>query len=217
MNSRVRTSSARRDSASPAGVAVKTADEAAAAFDQLGGKLAVVKAQIHAGGRGKGTIKDNERNAASQLVKTPTKTRQRVAEALLGKRTGHDPNRPRREDWSSRCSSKKAATSIAEFYLGIVVDRALRPAGADGLQRRRHEHRRGRRGDARADLHGATSTPPTACSRIQVRKLCHEARHHRRQRSLGREVHEGRSASCSSTSIAAWSKSTRWSSPRRAT
>ena len=43
-----------------AGVAVleghvaETPDEAAKAFETLGGKVAVVKAQIHAGGRGKG-------------------------------------------------------------------------------------------------------------------------------------------------------------------
>jgi succinyl-CoA synthetase beta subunit len=43
----------------PEGIAVKTADEAADAFRRLGGKIAVVKAQIHAGGRGKGAIKTN--------------------------------------------------------------------------------------------------------------------------------------------------------------
>ncbi|MCG9015141.1 ATP-grasp domain-containing protein, partial [Laribacter hongkongensis] len=35
------------------GILASNADEAAAAFDQLGGKFAVVKAQVHAGGRGK--------------------------------------------------------------------------------------------------------------------------------------------------------------------
>ena len=35
------------------GVLAKTPEEAAAAFDQLGGKFAVIKAQVHAGGRGK--------------------------------------------------------------------------------------------------------------------------------------------------------------------
>ena len=68
----------------PAGVAAKTADEAAAAFDQLGGKLAVVKAQIHAGGRGKGTIKGNESQRGVELVKTREDAK-RVAAALLGK------------------------------------------------------------------------------------------------------------------------------------
>jgi len=47
-----------------AGVAVlkgkvaTTPDEVAAAFKELGGPLAVVKSQIHAGGRGKGRFKE---------------------------------------------------------------------------------------------------------------------------------------------------------------
>ncbi len=38
----------------PRGVACFSVDEAVAAAQQLGGKVWVVKAQIHAGGRGKG-------------------------------------------------------------------------------------------------------------------------------------------------------------------
>ena len=38
----------------PKGIVAHSPDEAAAAFRTLGGPLAVVKAQIHAGGRGKG-------------------------------------------------------------------------------------------------------------------------------------------------------------------
>src|SRR2546421_10965833 len=37
----------------PKGIPCKTPEEAAKAFTDLGGTLAVVKAQIHAGGRGK--------------------------------------------------------------------------------------------------------------------------------------------------------------------
>ena len=36
------------------GIVARTPEEASAAFTQLGGSIAVVKAQIHAGGRGKG-------------------------------------------------------------------------------------------------------------------------------------------------------------------
>ena len=35
------------------GILATNADEAVAAFEQLGGKFAVMKAQVHAGGRGK--------------------------------------------------------------------------------------------------------------------------------------------------------------------
>ena len=38
----------------PRGIVARTAEEAAAAFEELGGELAVVKSQIHAGGRGPG-------------------------------------------------------------------------------------------------------------------------------------------------------------------
>ncbi len=38
----------------PDGIVISKPDEAAAAYDQLGGGLIVVKAQVHAGGRGKG-------------------------------------------------------------------------------------------------------------------------------------------------------------------
>ena len=43
----------------PEGIVCKTPDEAAAAFTKLGGSIAVVKSQIHAGGRGKGRFKDS--------------------------------------------------------------------------------------------------------------------------------------------------------------
>ena len=54
--------------ATPDNIVVGSAAEASAAFTKLGGPLAVVKAQIHAGGRGKGTIKDN-----SNYVSTPNR------------------------------------------------------------------------------------------------------------------------------------------------
>src|SRR5262249_23711714 len=60
----------------PRGVAVDTPAQAARAFRDRGGGLAVVKAQIHAGGRGKaGGVK---------LVRTADEAR-KVAQNLLGK------------------------------------------------------------------------------------------------------------------------------------
>src|SRR6187399_2444644 len=56
--------------ATPDNIVATTPDEASAAFTKLGGPLAVVKAQIHAGGRGKGTIKDNSKQHGVQLVKS---------------------------------------------------------------------------------------------------------------------------------------------------
>src|SRR2546422_6431855 len=43
----------------PRGIVVSSAAEALQAFDQFGGGPVVLKAQIHAGGRGKGRFKDS--------------------------------------------------------------------------------------------------------------------------------------------------------------
>src|SRR6185436_1978916 len=75
-----------------AGVAVlrgevaSTPKEAAQIFSNVLGSpaLAVVKAQIHAGGRGKGTIRDNAKQRGVQLVRSADQAAD-VAAALLGK------------------------------------------------------------------------------------------------------------------------------------
>jgi succinyl-CoA synthetase beta subunit len=106
----------------PAGIAARSADEAAAAFDQLGGKLAVVKAQIHAGGRGKGTIKDNPQQRGVELVRSREEA-SRVAGALLGKelvtvQTGPQGKKVQQLLVEAGCEIAR------ELYLGIVVDRS---------------------------------------------------------------------------------------------
>jgi succinyl-CoA synthetase beta subunit len=106
----------------PQSIAVGTADEAAAAYKKLGGPLAVVKAQIHAGGRGKGTIKDNPKQHGVQLVRSAEEAA-KVADNLLGHKlvtlqTGPDGQTVRR-------MLVEAGLEIArELYLGIVIDRA---------------------------------------------------------------------------------------------
>ena len=57
------------------GHAARSPQEAVDAFNKLGGSLAVVKAQIHAGGRGKGSIIDN---ASQKGVKKQRKLRSQV-------------------------------------------------------------------------------------------------------------------------------------------
>jgi succinyl-CoA synthetase beta subunit len=106
----------------PAGVVARTPDEAAAAFDQLGGKIAVVKAQIHAGGRGKGTIKSNPQQRGVQLVKSRDEAKT-VAANLLGKelvtiQTGPEGKAVQQVLVEAGCDIGR------ELYLGIVVDRA---------------------------------------------------------------------------------------------
>ena len=54
----------------PDGIVVSTAAEAAKAYDALGGGLIVVKAQVHAGGRGKGVAAgpDDDRALALDIA-----------------------------------------------------------------------------------------------------------------------------------------------------
>ncbi len=106
----------------PRGTVARTPDEAAAAFTQLGGPLAVVKAQIHAGGRGKGTIKENPKQHGVQLVKSAAEAKT-VAAALLGNhlvtiQTGPPGQVVRQVLVEEGCDIAR------ELYLGIVVDRA---------------------------------------------------------------------------------------------
>ncbi|HEV7224311.1 MAG TPA: ATP-grasp domain-containing protein, partial [Pirellulales bacterium] len=106
----------------PRGVVARTADEAGDAFRELGGKLAVVKAQIHAGGRGKGTVKTNPAQHGVQLVKSADEA-SKVAAALLGQslvtiQTGPEGQTVRQVLVEEGCDIAR------ELYLGIVVDRA---------------------------------------------------------------------------------------------
>jgi succinyl-CoA synthetase beta subunit len=97
-------------------------EEAAAAFTELGSPLAVVKAQIHAGGRGKGTIKDNPQQRGVQLVRSADEAK-KVAGNLLGKtlvtiQTGAEGKTVNRVFIEEGCKIAR------EMYLGIVLDRA---------------------------------------------------------------------------------------------
>ena len=91
-----------------------TPDEAEAAAKELGGGLCVVKAQIHAGGRGKaGGVK---------LAKTPQEARAH-ATALLGStlvthQTGSEGKEVQKVFVEQGCDIDQ------EFYLGMVIDRA---------------------------------------------------------------------------------------------
>ena len=87
-------------------------------------KRAVVKAQIHAGGRGKGTIADSaRRNAASNWSAAATK-RETVAANLLGHRLVTDPDRTRRQDRPPRAGRRSLLDRSGNFISGVVVDRA---------------------------------------------------------------------------------------------
>ena len=98
----------------PRGVACFSVAEAVVAAQQLGGNVWVVKAQIHAGGRGKGGgVKvarslDEVRNAAQQILGMHLVTHQ----------TGADGQVVR------RLLVEEGAKIAREFYLGMVIDRS---------------------------------------------------------------------------------------------
>ncbi|MCA9129130.1 MAG: ADP-forming succinate--CoA ligase subunit beta [Planctomycetales bacterium] len=99
----------------------RTANEAADAFKALNVPVAVVKAQIHAGGRGKGTIIDNPSQRGVQLVKSADEAAE-VAKNLLGKRLVTVQTGP--EGAEVNQVFVEAGCDIArELYLGIVLDR----------------------------------------------------------------------------------------------
>ncbi len=97
----------------PRGVACFTVDEAVAAAKDLGGKVWVVKAQIHAGGRGKGggvklaKSADEVRQLAGQILGMQLKTHQ----------TGPEGQKVR------RLLVEEGADIRKELYVGMVVDR----------------------------------------------------------------------------------------------
>ncbi len=106
----------------PKGMVARTADDAAKAYRELGGPIAVVKAQIHAGGRGKGTVKDNPNQRGVVLVKSAEEAA-KVAGNLLGKplvtiQTGPEGQVVRQVLVEEGCEIAR------ELYLGILVDRA---------------------------------------------------------------------------------------------
>ena len=99
-----------------------TSEAAAEAYTELGGTLAVVKAQIHAGGRGKGTIQEKPEQHGVQLVRSAEEAAE-VAENLLGNKLVTIQTGPAGQE--VRQVLVEAGCDIArELYLGIVLDRA---------------------------------------------------------------------------------------------
>ena len=102
---------------------VRNAEDAAAAYDELGTTIAVVKAQIHAGGRGKGTIVEVPEQHGVQLVKSREEAAL-VASNLLGNtlitiQTGAGGKVVNQVLIEEGCDIAR------ELYLGIVLDRTV--------------------------------------------------------------------------------------------
>ncbi|UDQ89892.1 ADP-forming succinate--CoA ligase subunit beta [Xanthobacter autotrophicus] len=101
-----------------------TPEEAEAAAGKLGGIAFVVKAQIHAGGRGKGKFKELPEGAKGgvRVVKTAADVKANAAEmlgnTLVTLQTGADGKQV------NRLYIEEGALIDKEFYLSMLVDRA---------------------------------------------------------------------------------------------
>jgi succinyl-CoA synthetase beta subunit len=98
----------------PRGLVARTPEEAYQAAKKLGTDVVVVKAQIHAGGRGKG--------GGVKLAKSPEEARE-IAQKMLGMKLVTHQTGP--EGREVRVLLVEEGLPIdKEFYLGIVLDRA---------------------------------------------------------------------------------------------
>src|SRR5215510_15990704 len=95
-----------------------TPDEAVEAAKKLGGSVWVVKAQIHAGGRGKG--------GGVKVVKSPAEARD-VAAKMLGMRLVTYQTGPE-GSIVKRVLVEEGLQIARELYLGIVIDRSTQKA-----------------------------------------------------------------------------------------
>jgi succinyl-CoA synthetase beta subunit len=107
------------------GVAIFSADEAAAAAKKLPGPLYVVKSQIHAGGRGKGKFKELGPDAkggvrlAKSIDEVVANAREMLGNTLVTKQTGPAGKQV------NRLYIEDGADIDRELYLSILVDRAV--------------------------------------------------------------------------------------------
>src|SRR4051812_27895811 len=98
----------------PRGSVAHSADEARAAAVALGGAVVVVKAQIHAGGRGKG--------GGVKIVKSPDEAyeaaKKMIGSTLVTYQTGPSGR------VVSRVLVEEGLQIAREMYLGLVIDRS---------------------------------------------------------------------------------------------
>ena len=113
------------------GIAVSTVDEAVNAYKQMavenGTKFAVVKAQIHAGGRGKGRMVEVPEQSGVAVIKSAEDV-ERVAKNILGNTLVTIQTGPAGKKVSKILIAQDmyydGPSERKEFYLSILLDRA---------------------------------------------------------------------------------------------
>ncbi len=151
------------------GIVVRSTEEAADAFHELGGSVAVVKSQIHAGGRGKGTVSTDPTQRGVQLVRSAEEAAG-VAGRLLGKKLVTIQTGPAGQT-VGQVLVEKGCDIARELYLGIVLDRgAARPvlmvSSEGGVEIEQVAAETPER------IHKEHFDPATGLHSFQVRKLC---------------------------------------------
>jgi len=112
----------------PRGIVARTVEETVAAFDQLGGKPVVLKAQIHAGGRGKGHFKGYQYPGKPFGGVRYLTNRDAVAEnarvflqyPLVTLQTGEEGQKV-----STILVVEASADIVREVYVAMILDRAI--------------------------------------------------------------------------------------------
>jgi succinyl-CoA synthetase beta subunit len=107
----------------PKGIAAMTVEDAAKAADQLPGPLWVIKAQIHAGGRGAGKFKNDPNGKGGvRLCKSKDEVKTAAAamlgQVLVTKQTGPEGKQVQRLYVTDGVNISK------EYYCSVVLDRA---------------------------------------------------------------------------------------------
>jgi succinyl-CoA synthetase beta subunit len=98
----------------PAGRIAHNVDNAATIAEELGGERWVVKAQIHAGGRGKG----GGVKVANSIDEVRSYTNQMIGSQLVTPQTGPEGR------LVQRVLVEQASNIEKEYYLGMIIDRA---------------------------------------------------------------------------------------------
>ena len=192
----------------PRGGVAYTPEEAVRVAEGLGGAVYVVKAQIHAGGRGKGHFKEEPQGKGGVRVVKSTADVAAAAEAMLGRtlvtvQTGPAGKEVGRIYVEEGCDIAPRAVSVAA---GRPQER---PGDDHRLDRGRHGDRGGRRGDAGEDpdhRHRPGDRPvrlPRPQGRLRPRAW-------RASRSMRRSASSRRCTRPSTISTPRWWRSTRW-------
>ncbi len=105
---------------SPKGIVASNPEEAEAAAKAIGGAGLVIKAQVHAGGRGKGHFKNGFKGGV-HLIDTPAQAKeiaaQMIGQTLVTKQTGDDGK------LVSKVMIAESVDIKHEYYLAVLLDR----------------------------------------------------------------------------------------------